>query len=316
MSNLTNTQSNNTQVPAQTIISMEAKMLLIFTPVMISFVCFLYIIVVMLNVYFTSPHIRENARYMLFAHMLINDTMYLTIAVSLYLFSLFQVSFPVLVCYFILIMSSSAFKVTPYNLAAMSLERYIAICFPLRHAEFCTRQRTGNVIALIWTIGLTPHVVDLIILASSVKTSFFSQHVSCSRVSFLNTEIQSILRSFMHAFSFSLVGLVIIFTYVKIMLVAKNIGSRKDSASKASRTVMLHAFQLLLCLTAFTYPITETYLKGYIIMLPVLNFCLFMCLPRFLSPLIYGIRDDTFRVCLRRYVFCRSVKIHVVKFTY
>ncbi|XP_063297071.1 odorant receptor 131-2-like [Pelobates fuscus] len=313
MLNLTDYYANNSEV-AQTSIKLEIKMI-ILTPIVISFCCFLYITAIILNVYIITPQIQENGRYMLFAHMLVNDLMYVTLAGILFLFTLFPVYFPVTICYLFVTVSSTSFKVTPYNLAAMSLERYVAICYPLRHAEFSTKQRTGNMIAFIWVVGLIPNIVDFIILAVSINIDYFSRYVLCSRVSFLNTAIQSTLRSFIHAFTFSLVGLIIVFTYVKIMLVANRIDSGKRSASKASKTVMLHAFQLLLCMTAFTYPVTETYLKGYIIMLPILNFCLFMCLPRFLSPLIYGIRDDAFRTCITRYVFCKPVVINVAQFT-
>ncbi|XP_063297001.1 odorant receptor 131-2-like [Pelobates fuscus] len=313
MLNFTDFYNNKTQVSVQNSKLLELR-IMILTPNLISFCCFLYIVAIMLNVFFTTPHVRDNARYILFAHMIINDLIYLVIAISLFLLGLFLVTVPVTVCYFVLIISSSSFKVTPFNLAVMSLERYVAICIPLRHAEFCTKQRTGNMIAIIWIMGLIPQIADFIILTSSVHMDYFSQSDYCSRSIFLNTESQNMLRSAMHAMTFSLVALVIVFTYVRIMLVAKKIDSAKGSASKASKTVMLHAIQLLLCLLAFTYPITETYLKGY--MFPIINFSLFMCLPRFISPLIYGIRDDAFRTCITRYVFCRSVKINVDQFTH
>uniref|UniRef100_A0A8C5LYC6 Piwi-like protein 1 n=1 Tax=Leptobrachium leishanense TaxID=445787 RepID=A0A8C5LYC6_9ANUR len=290
-------------------LNIEVMWITILTPTLVCYFCFVYIIAVILSVYLSSPHIQDNGRYVLFAHMLINDSVYLSIGVFLMIVSIYKVYFPVTICYLLVMVTSTSFKVTPYNLAVMSLERYVAICFPLRHAEICTRQKSGVAIALIWVMGLIPNIVDFIILASSAKFGFFSQYVLCSRASFLNTAVQNVLRSLVHALTFSLVGLIILFTYIKIMVVATKIHSGKGSASKASKTVILHAFQLLLCMTAFTYPITEKYLMQYSLLIPAINFCLFMFMPRFLSPIIYGIRDDAFRACIARYVFCKPVRV-------
>ncbi|XP_053312112.1 odorant receptor 131-2-like [Spea bombifrons] len=311
MVNLTNFQNNVTR-PASNLNTLNLKLvwITILTPTLICFLCFFYVIVIILKVFFTAPHVQENGRYVLFVHMLINDSMYLTLAMVLLVSSLYDVFFPISICYLLVTASSVSFKVTPLNLAVMSLERYVAICFPLRHAEFCTSRKSGIAIMIIWTVGLIPHIADIIILASVVKSGYFSHYVLCSRASFLNTPAQSFLRSFGHAMTFSMVGLVIVFTYVRIMVVALKIDSRKGSASKAGKTVMLHAVQLLLCVTAFAYPIIEMYLLQYTLLIPVINFCLFMFLPRFLSPLIYGIRDNVFREYIRRYFFCIPVRIN------
>ncbi|KAM8977719.1 odorant receptor 131-2-like [Pelodytes ibericus] len=313
MVNLTDVQSNATYpVVTAPRLNIGFLWMVVLTPTLICFFCFLYIIVIMLHVYFSTSRVQENSRYVLFAHMLINDSVYMAIAVLLMVLSMYDVLFQIPTCYILVTVSSTSFKVTPYNLAVMSLERYVAICFPLRHGEICTRQNSAIVIALIWTVGLIPNVVDFIILASSVRSDYFSRYVHCSRNSIQTTAAQNILRSFIHAFTFSLVGLVIVFTYIKITLVAMKIDAGNVLASKAGKTVMLHAIQLLLCMMAFSYPITEMYLRQYSVMIPAFNFCIFMCLPRFLSPLIYGIRDDVFRPCIRKYILFKPVRIEVI----
>ncbi|KAM4702126.1 odorant receptor 131-2-like [Discoglossus pictus] len=270
---------------------------------------FLYFIIVLLSIYFTSTHVRENTRYILFAHMLINDALYTIIGLFLLITALYILYLPVPLCYLLVTVSSSSFKVTPYNLAVMALERYVAICFPLRHAEFCTHRNALIAIALIWAIGLIPNIVDFIVLCSSVHVDFFYLDVMCARATFTITTMQNNIRFFTHTMTFSLVGLIIVFTYIKIMLVAMNIDTNKASASKAGKTVMLHAVQLLLCMTAFSYTLTELYFRAYFYILPIMNFAVFMCLPRFLSPLIYGIRDDVFKRYLKQYLLCNPSRI-------
>ncbi|KAM4796223.1 odorant receptor 131-2-like [Rhinophrynus dorsalis] len=282
--------------------------LFILVLLLLSFSFFMYFVAVILSVYFTMSHVLESSRYILFAHMLINDTIYLILGLYLMLVSIYPVYHPASLCYILVTVTSTSFKVTPYNLAVMSLERYVAISFPLRHAEFCTTQRSGVAIAMIWAVGLIPNLVDFIILVSSSGTNQFSHYVICARASFISTSVQSTMRLMVHAISFSLVGLIIVYTYIKIMLVALKMEVAKASASKAGKTVMLHAFQLLLCMMAFSYSFTEMFLKAYITLLPIINFFLFMCLPRFLSPLIYGLRDEVFLTYIKKFVLCKPLK--------
>ncbi|KAM4796231.1 odorant receptor 131-2-like [Rhinophrynus dorsalis] len=125
-------------------------------------------------------------------------------------------------------------KISLYNLAVMSLERYISICYPLRHADL------------------------------------------------------------------SLVSLVILYTYIKVMLVARNTDLGTLSASKAGRTVLLHAFQLLLSMGSLMSSFTVPYLNNYVPFISITTFFVFMCLLRLPNPLIYGMRDEVFSKYLRK----------------
>ncbi|XP_063810587.1 odorant receptor 131-2-like [Pseudophryne corroboree] len=267
---------------------------------MICFCVFLYYISLILHVFFTAPHVRDIGRYVLFAHMLINDTLYLTAAIILVMCSALWVYIPVPICYAIISLATATFRITPYNLAAMALERYAAICFPLRHVTLCTSQRSKCVIAAIWVMGLSPNIADVIILSSLGEKTFFSSNVKCSQDSLTLTLQQDAVRSVSTIISLILVGLILVFTYVRVMYVAKSLSSSSSSASKAVRTVILHAFQFLLCIMSLTSSFTETRFRDYISFLPIANFFFFTCLPRCLSPLVYGIRDGVLSKYIRQ----------------
>lgn len=310
MTNITDPHQNTTQMVNKSNLEIIKETLLVIT--LCSFVVFFYVMLVMLTIFYTSPSAREQVRYVLFAHMLITDLVYLFLSLFLFLVSFYPVTFPVSFCYIVITVSSTSLKVTPYNLAIMSLERYVAICFPLRHGEFCTLQRTTIAIGVIWAIGFIPNFVDFIVLSSSVDRSFFLLQVKCVRKALRFTAVQNTIRDFVYITTFSLVGLIIIFTYIRIMTVALKVGSGKASAAKAGKTVMLHALQLMLCMTAFSYTLLEMVLKDYVSLLPFINFCFFMCLPRFLSPFIYGIKDEFFRRHMKRFVFCKTQKCNPI----
>ncbi|XP_018425196.1 PREDICTED: olfactory receptor 52A1-like [Nanorana parkeri] len=302
-------QPNITKVSTLSVINMEFIRMVVIIPMCICFFFFLIFLGAMLTIFFTNSVAQETARYILFVHMLINDTVYLTLALLLFVLYFYQVTLPFTFCYIIVTLTSTSLKVTPYNLAVMSLERYVAICFPLRHGEICTVRRTFLAIALVWTIGLIPNVIDFIVLSSSVQKSYFLLYIRCSRSTFTITAMQEAIRIFAHALTFSLAGLTILFTYIRITILALKIVTGKASVTKAAKTMMLHSIQLVLCMSSFGSTAVELLFKDNAALLPVINFCFFMCLPRFLSLLIYGVRDELFLGYIKRYLVCNASKM-------
>ncbi|XP_040278453.1 odorant receptor 131-2-like [Bufo bufo] len=294
--NLTGTFNNGSQISDYSERVMYILTLIFFILTLPCFCFFLYFISIILIIYFTTPRVRETSRYILFAHMLVNDVLYLFLGLLLsFAYGLFYIPPPV--CYFLLTLTTATFRVTPYNLAAMALERYLAICFPLRYAMFCTVKRSYSVITAMWFLGLLPNAADLAILSASVERSYFSQRLLCKQEWFIVKPMQETIRSFSLLGSLFMVALIILYTYIKVMLIARKSGSSSSSASKAVRTLMLHAFQLFLSIVSLLSIVTEFYGGMYLVMF---NFVVFMCLPRLLSPLIYGIRDEVFSKCIRK----------------
>ncbi|KAE8628015.1 hypothetical protein XENTR_v10007265 [Xenopus tropicalis] len=277
-------------------------LLLLIIFILLCFCIFLYIMAAILKVFFTTPHVRENVRYVLFIHMLITDSLYLFLSIFVFISAVYMVAMPLPICFAIVILVTTAFVVTPYNLAVLSLERYIAICHPLRHKELCTERRCNAAMVGMWVVGLIPVIADFITMSYTAgKNSVFSNIMCIPTQMFrVSSTMQDTMKTIQFLLSLGTVGLVILFTYIKVMLVAFKLGSRSSSAFSAGKTVLLHAFQLLLCMFSFTYTVTETYLSHYFVFLPVINFFFFMCLPRFISPMIYGMRDEVFRKGIRK----------------
>ncbi|KAM3933231.1 odorant receptor 131-2-like [Leptodactylus fuscus] len=298
--NITSIDLYVTQLAFQYTKAYEILLVIFFILTFLFFFFFIYFIVVLLIVFFTTPHVQENTRYILFAHMLINDTLYLIMGLVLSVFYTYVRSVPMPICYVMVTLATITFKVTPYNLAAMALERYIAICFPLRYVMFCTTQRTYFVIAAMWFVGLLPNIADFTVLIVSVEKTFFFEFLACRQESLIVQPLQSVIRSLSFIGSLFLVAFVILFTYIKVIIIARKTNSKSSSASKAGRTLLLHAIQLLLCLLSLTSSITESYNGEYVLILMAFNFLIFMCLPRLLSPLIYGIRDEVFSKYIKK----------------
>ncbi|KAM3622500.1 uncharacterized protein V6R79_025863 [Siganus canaliculatus] len=249
---------------------------------------------------------NSNPRYILFIHLVINDMIQVTLTVILFVISYILYKINVSVCGVFILLALFATENTPLNLACMAVECYIAICLPLRHVQVCTVQRTLFVIGLIWTTSMLSVLPDLFITLAMQPLDFFHSHVFCLRETvFPNPHIVK-KRDITYIVYLVIVWFVIFYTYFRILFTAK--AASKD-AKKARNTIILHGFQLLLCMATYGEPL----LKQALLHLFPKNYSdvLFACyiiiqiLPRSISPIIYGIRDNTFRKYLKNYLLCK-----------
>ncbi|XP_029990877.1 odorant receptor 131-2-like [Sphaeramia orbicularis] len=252
------------------------------------------------QVFYTNP------RYILFCHLVVNDMIQVTLTVMLFLLSYILYKINVSLCCLFILLALFTTENTPLNLACMAVECYIAICIPLRHTQICTVRRTLQLIGLIWLTSMLSVLPDLFISLATESREFFASQVFCLReTAFRNPHIIK-KRNVTYIVYLVLVWLVIFFTYFKILFTAKT--ASKDTR-KARNTIILHGFQLLLCMATYAVHLLKTALMEWF----PKNYpdSLFACyiiiqmLPRSISPLIYGVRDSTFRKYLSRHMLCQ-----------
>ncbi|KAI4891396.1 hypothetical protein NFI96_006445 [Prochilodus magdalenae] len=261
----------------------------------------------------SKPVFRETPRYILFAHMLLNDSVHLAFSSMMYCLALVSFKIVTVGCAFMVFVSGTTFFNTPLNLAVMSLERYVAICFPLRHAEIATQKRTYLAVILIWCLSSINFLCDLFFRAV-MDPNFFTSQVFCTKERLFIKPWQLDVSKGFDTFYFVSVSLIIIFTYIRIMITARSVTSNKESAKRAYRTVLLHVIQLCLCLTTFLYSIIESAAamlgnSTLFLDLRYMNYLFILVLPRCLSPLIYGLRDDSLKPLFMYYFHCGKGKI-------
>ncbi|XP_046876872.1 odorant receptor 131-2-like [Hypomesus transpacificus] len=267
------------------------------TPLLI----FLYINGVILFILRNKPVFRETPRYVLLYNLLFADTFQLVVGQFLYILATVRVYMIRYLCVITVILAMLTTEISPYNLAMMSLERYVAVCFPLRHSAIVTIKNTGVSIAVVWAIcGINTIIrIFMLILLESLPLDQYMLDF-CAKETLFE---QKLFYDFDKAFTgvtFVLVGIVILCSYFGVMIAARSASSDKASTSKAKKTVVLHMIQLLLILSStLVSPIlTAFYGKVDRITLITIYYILFLCLvnlPRCLSGLIYGLRDQTIR---------------------
>ncbi|XP_012710504.2 odorant receptor 131-2-like [Fundulus heteroclitus] len=247
-----------------------------------------------------------NPRYILFIHMVVNDMMQVTLSISLFVVSYTIYKLNVSVCCILILITLFATENTPLNLACMAMECYIAICMPLRHAQICTVKRTLMLVGLIWATSLLSVLPDLFITLATEPLDFFHSKVFCIRQTAFPNPLLVQKRDITYSLFLVLVWFTIFFSYFKILFTAK---TASRDATKARNTVLLHGFQVVLCMTTYAAPV----LLGLLQRVFLLNYndSLFafyitvQVLPRSISPIIYGVRDNTFRKYLKRYLLCK-----------
>uniref|UniRef100_A0A3P9I2R3 G-protein coupled receptors family 1 profile domain-containing protein n=1 Tax=Oryzias latipes TaxID=8090 RepID=A0A3P9I2R3_ORYLA len=263
--------ANNTSVVGGFVVRQPSYRVII---VQVLVIIFFFINMLLIVTFFKKKSFHTSARYLLFALMLMSDSFLLAMSDILLVLTAFEVVMHVWVCVIVSIVVLLYNMVTPVTLAAMTLERYVAICMPLHHAELCSPRSTVHCILIIHGISSIPCMV---ILSVSAVSQFF----------------------------FLIMCIVIVFSYYKIMRVAKAAsGENKQSTLRGLKTVLLHAFQLLLCLIQLWCPFIEIAAlqvsMNFFISVRYSNYIIFILAPRCLSPLIYGLRDETFFVALKK----------------
>ncbi|XP_056138768.1 odorant receptor 129-1 [Lampris incognitus] len=268
--------------------------------VVIPFFCmFLGCITVMLHIFASHRQFLDSSRYILFSYMLVNDTLLVLSSMLLFIFIIGQVHFAIIICAPLLFLSTATFQNTPLILATMSLERYVAIFYPLqRPAAWCS-DRIWIIMLCLWFTSCILPAVEFSIGNLIPGVDILSTPVACKSRDLNSSLTQTLFKASLNGLFFAVVGVIIPFTYMRILLKTKKLRQDRVSVSRAMHTVLLHGFQLLLCMMAFTHPITESLIVFHANWQPediaFFNYFCFILIPRFLSPLIYGFRDKSLR---------------------
>ncbi|XP_072309063.1 odorant receptor 131-2-like [Eucyclogobius newberryi] len=248
-----------------------------------------------------------NPRYILYIHLVINDILLLTMLTLIHMLSYIVYSINVSLCIVLAMIGTYSSMSNPMTLAVMAIECYIAVCHPLRHSQICTVTKTYIVIGLIWAICITAWMPDLLITLATESLEFFQLQVFCTRGNIFRHQHLAVKEDILHAVLMVAVWLILLYSYFKILFAAQSVSS---DAKKARNTILLHSFQLVLSMLIYVKSqIGDGLIKLFPRRVMAIRFgvaLLVNILPRLITPLVYGVRDKTFRKYLKQYLFCRK----------
>ncbi|XP_053297860.1 odorant receptor 131-2-like [Pleuronectes platessa] len=272
---------------------------------------FLFINVTMLFTLRSKAVFRDSSRYILLFNLLLADTIQMTLSQLLYILSVCNEWLMYPVCGLLVMLSVITNEISPLTLVVMSLERYVAVCHPLRHTSIVTSSNTALAIMVVWAISslnVLVHIVLLLDFPFEDLDTLLMKDFCGTLVMFLGSMSEDYDRAFV-SFVFVSAAAVITSTYIGVMVAAKSASTDKASARKARNTLLLHLAQLGLSLLSTIHnsvvgSIARVVTRPVLIIILNTLYVLVIMLPRCLSSLIYGLRDKTIRPLLFYHLCC------------
>ncbi|XP_006870288.1 PREDICTED: olfactory receptor 52A5-like [Chrysochloris asiatica] len=187
-------------------------------------------------------------------------------------------------------------------LLAMALDRYVAICAPLRHTTIFSQQLLTQIaigITLRAAILVTPTLVLVKYRLKHYRTTVIShsycEHMALVKLALEDTRINKIYGLFV---AFTILGFDIIFitlSYVQIFITVFQL-PQKEARLKAFNTCIAHIcvflqFYLLAFFSFFTHRF-GSHIPPYV---HILLSNLYLLVPPFLNPIVYGVKTKQIR---------------------
>ncbi|XP_008289086.1 olfactory receptor 56A3-like, partial [Stegastes partitus] len=280
---------------------------------------FLYINGTMLFTLRSKAVFCETARYILLYNLLFAETVQLVLSQILFLLAACRIKLTYPVCGLLTGITNLTTIISPLTLVVMSVERYVAVCYPLRHVDIITIRNTSVAIILVWTFSSLNVFIRILLLVifPSEDLQSLQMKQACSVIAMF---VGPIFHTYSKTFTcvlFISAAVVIISSYIGVAAAARSASADKASAQKARNTLLLHLVQLGLSLSSTIYNpllVALSTILTRILFLRLQNFfyMLIFIVPRCLSSLIYGLRDQSIRPVLMFNLCCR-LRLSVVK---
>ncbi|XP_065136057.1 odorant receptor 131-2-like [Paramisgurnus dabryanus] len=268
----------------------------------------LYVNGLMIFTFLKKEAFLEETRYILFAQTLFVDSFTMLLTYLTLMGYFYQYAVHIIPCCIICTVISVFNFCTPVTLVTMCLERYVAICMPLRHSSISTTKNTLIVLLVIWAVSFVLPLFVLIVFLVYASPAGLQSYVVCSLEVMLQVNWLADTMAAGQQILFIIMFCTVVSAYIKIMIAARSATSENKKSSKSLRTVILHGIQLFLSMLQFITPYIEMPLWKVDFMVfwnvRYADYILFVISPCCLSPLIYGLRDKKFCNALKHYAFC------------
>ncbi|XP_073348275.1 olfactory receptor 52B2-like [Pagrus major] len=186
-----------------------------------------------------------------------------------------------------------------FILAAMSFDRYAAICMPLRYSSIMTPRNVIFIISLVWGLDFVL-IVSLFSLQTrlprckSVIMNVFCDNPSLLKLTCGNTTVNNIIGLFNTAVMQAVSVSVQAFSYVKILITCV-VSQRSEAKMKAVNTCVAQLVILVIFEIVGTFTILSHRFKNVSADLQKIMGMLIFLIPPLLNPLVYGLYTSEIR---------------------
>ncbi|XP_040006918.1 odorant receptor 131-2-like [Xiphias gladius] len=264
----------------------------------------------------SKPVFCETSRYVFLFNLLFADTVLLAHSQLLYLLAASRIRMTYPVCGVLALFANLTTVISPLTLVVMSLERYVAVCYPLRHATIMTIRNTGVAIVVVWSVSSLNVLIQALLLLNFPFEDLQSLQMKdfCGKENMLLGPMSDLYDKAFTGFLFFSAGVAITCSYIGVMVAARSASTNRASARKARNTLLLHLVQLGLSLSSTVHTplliaISKVLERIIIVRIQTVLYMCIIILPRCLSALIYGIRDQNIRPILVYHLCCDTVVV-------
>ncbi|XP_068440286.1 olfactory receptor 52B2-like [Clinocottus analis] len=186
-----------------------------------------------------------------------------------------------------------------FILAAMSFDRYAAICMPLRYSSVMTPRVVICIIALVWGLDFVL-IVSLFSLQTrlprckTVIMNVFCDNPSLLKLTCGNTAVNNIIGLFNTAVMQFLSVSIQTFSYVKILM-ACVLTRRSETKTKAVNTCVAQLLILIIFEIVATFTILSHRFKNVSADLQKIMGMMIFLVPPLLNPIVYGLYTSEIR---------------------
>ncbi|XP_070773693.1 odorant receptor 131-2-like [Enoplosus armatus] len=294
------------------------EIILFSAPITVPCCVFLFINGTLLFTLRSKPVFCETSRYILLYNLLFADTVQMALSQLLYILAACRIRLTYPVCGVLAMLANLTSVISPLTLVVMCLERYVAVCYPLRHATIITIRNTGVAICLVWAVSSLNILTRVLLLLEFPFEDMESLQMKdfCSDIAiFLGPMSDDYDKAYTY-FLFVSAGVAVISSYIGVIVAARSASTDKASARKARNTLLLHLVQLGLTLASTIHDPLVIAISKILDRIAIFRIqsILYVCIilfPRCLSALIYGLRDQTIRPVLI-YRLCCRLKLSII----
>ncbi|XP_033934988.1 olfactory receptor 4B13-like [Pseudochaenichthys georgianus] len=194
------------------------------------------------------------------------------------------------------------------NLAVMSYDRYLAICYPLQYNTYMTSNKAYVLIAVSW---LFPFLAIVVLISLSVSLTLCGNIINkvyCGNYSIVklacsDTRVNNIYGLFYTVISIIIPLLLILYTYMRIFRVC--FSGSKQTRQKALSTCTPHLASLLNFSFGGFFQILQSRFDMSSVpnMLRILLSLYFLTCQPLYTPVLYGLKMSKIRIICKRLLY-------------